>query len=244
MTTLFIASLLPGLAISAWIYAKDKYEKEPKSLLVWSFVWGCISTIPAMIGQMYFRGLENPEHLLNITIFSFLVVGLTEELSKFLFLRFYAYPKEAFNEPIDGIVYAVMVGMGFATFENILYVFSSDKGGWPTAIGRAVTAVPAHAAFAVLMGAFVGLAKFTPEKRDLYMWLGVSLAVFFHGLYDVFLLQKSYQGLMFLSIIALVLSIILSKRLIRKSQELSPFKNGVIQVQNIENEDIKNSDII
>lgn len=92
---------------------------------------------------------------------AFFVVALIEEFSKYIFVRFYSQPKKYFNEPFDGIVYAVMVSMGFAAIENIAYV---SQGGMGTAIVRAFTAVPAHATFAVLMGYFMGLAKFAPSK--------------------------------------------------------------------------------
>ena len=221
---LLVLAILPGLAISYWVYQQDKYEKEPHYMLFICFLWGCISTIPAFLGQVYFRETEDPDSFLTTFLFTFFVISLTEEVSKFLFLRFYAYPKDAFNEPMDGIVYAVMVGMGFATLENVLYVLG-ENGGISTAIGRAFTAVPAHAAFATMMGAYVGLAKFVPEKRDQYMLTGVVLPVFFHGLYDLFLIQKSFEGLAILSIIALSVAVTLARMLIRFNQEISPFKN-------------------
>jgi protease PrsW len=239
-------AILPAIIIITWVYFKDSYEKEPSHLLVFCFLWGCISTIPAIFGQMYFKHLENPDSLASTAIFSFFVIAFTEEISKFFFLRFYAYPKDEFNEPMDGIVYAVMIGMGFATLENILYVFSGENG-LMTAIGRGLTAVPAHGAFAVLMGAYVGLAKFVPEKRNYYMFHGLALAVFFHGLYDFFLLQKSYEGLGVLSILTLTFGISLSRRLIKAKQALSPFKNQniePIQVQDIDNQGEKDDNLI
>ena len=86
------------------------------------------------------------------------------------------------------------------------------------------TAVPAHAAFAILMGSYMGLAKFIPERRNVYMLTGLVLAIFFHGLYDFFLLQQVYQGLGALAIGALVWGIAASRQLIRFGQEMSPFK--------------------
>ena len=252
IVALFAIAIVPGLAISYWIYHQDKYEKEPYLILFACFIWGGISTIPAVLGQMYFRDTEDPHSLLTTFLFSFFVIALTEELSKFLFLRLYAYPKDAFNEPMDGIVYAVMVGMGFATLENLLYTFG-ETGGITTAIGRAFTAVPAHGAFAVMMGAYVGLAKFIPEKRDQYMLTSIALPVFFHGLYDFFLLQKSYEGMAILSILALSFAITLSRKLIHINQEISPFKNNqnIVELednqadtaQTTDNEDIKNDDL-
>lgn len=225
MTLLLLGlAILPSLAISYWIYQQDKYEKEPYDILLMCFLWGCISTIPALAGQIYFRNIEDPNSLLITFLFSFFVISTTEELSKFFFLRLYAYPKDEFNEPMDGIVYAVMVGMGFATLENILYVIG-NHGGVLTALGRAITAVPAHASFAIMMGAYVGLAKFVPERRDEFMLKGILLAIFFHGLYDFFLLQQSIEGLTILSIIALVVAITLARYLIKFNQDVSPFKN-------------------
>lgn len=226
MTYILIAfAILPGLVISYWIYRQDRYEKEPLNVLFKAFVMGCASTIPAMLLQLYFKEWENEESLVDTVLFAFAIIGLTEELSKFLILRLFIYPNDEFNEPMDGIVYAVMTGMGFATVENLLYVFDTEgAGGINTAIGRAFTAVPAHAAFAILMGAYMGLAKFVPERRNAYMLTGLLLAIFFHGLYDFFLLQKVYQGLGVLAIGALVWGISASRQLIRFGQEMSPFK--------------------
>ena len=222
---LIVLAVLPSLAICYWIYLQDRYEREPFSLLFKAFVVGCASTIPAMLLQIQFQDWQNEDSLLATAIFAFGIVGLTEELSKFVLMRFFIYPLDEFNEPMDGIVYAVMVSMGFATVENLMYVFGENNdGSISTAIGRAFTAVPAHAAFAVLMGSYMGLAKFVPERRNFYMFTGLGLAVFFHGLYDFFLLQKVYEGLGALAIGALVWGISAARYLIRFGQELSPFK--------------------
>jgi protease PrsW len=133
-------------------------------------------------------------------------------------------------------VYAVMIGMGFATLENVLYVLNTEGGSFALGIGRAFTAVPAHAAFAVMMGSYVGLAKFIPEKREAYMLSGLVMAVAFHGLYDFFLLQKSYQGLTIVSIIVLSISISLASKLVRMGQDVSPFKEGLAEIEENEGE--------
>jgi RsiW-degrading membrane proteinase PrsW (M82 family) len=218
-----IIAVLPGLAIAYWIIRQDKYEREPWQLTIGSFVCGLLSTAPAVAIQMLFRpdgDPDMPETMVQSFIFCVFVVALTEELSKFTFLRLYAYTSDEFNEPMDGIVYSVLISMGFATLENIFYSLQ----GLPVALARAVTAVPAHASFGVLMGAFVGMAKFLPQQRGQIMFLGVFLAVLFHGLYDFFLLQKQYEWLAILAIVTLVTSLLLSKYLIRKWVEASPFK--------------------
>jgi protease PrsW len=116
-------------------------------------------------------------------------------------------------------VYSVMVGMGFATVENIGYVY---QHGINTALLRMFLSVPAHGTFAVLMGYFVGKAKFLPEKRFYYLFLGVFWATFFHGTYDFFLFLQGdsvvnkyvSDGLLFAGAIA---SFIVALRLSRKA---------------------------
>jgi Predicted membrane protein len=109
-------------------------------------------------------------------------VALAEEFSKYIIVKYYAQPKGAFNEPYDGIMYAVMVSMGFACTENIMYVL---RGGTEVAILRAFTAVPAHATFAILMGYYMGKAKFSKQPKLLNL-TGLALATLFHGAYDFF----------------------------------------------------------
>lgn len=188
MLTLLALAVAPGIAIACYIYWKDKYDREPLQNLVTSFMLGVACIVPAIILEetlqprlvYYF-----PRYSISYYVAqAFLVVALSEEGSKFLALRFYSYRQKAFNEPFDGITYAVMVGMGFATFENLMYVL---KSGFGTGLVRMFLSVPAHASFAVIMGYHVGLAKFDPNRSIQHMLKGLLLAIFFHGSFDFFL---------------------------------------------------------
>ena len=127
---------------------------------------------------------------------------------------------EEFNEPFDGIVYAVMVSMGFAALENIFYVF---QFGYTTGILRAFTAVPAHATFGILMGFFMGKAKFSPSKIKNNL-LGLGVATIFHGAYDFFLFINFIPGIATGAFISLIVGIFLAKKAIKIHQENSFFK--------------------
>ena len=242
MNPLLIAlAILPALVICYAIYRIDKFDKESHWQLIICFVLGMLVTYPAMkleeIGQNY--GLEESTSLLPLLILSYIVVGLSEELTKFLALMFYAYPQKEFNEPLDGIVYAVMIAMGFATLENILY---ADQYGYQTTIVRAFTAVPAHAVFAVIMGYYVGLAKFNKSKRFSLIAIGLLIPILIHGTYDFFILQEYYDWLMGFATLTLAVSIYFSIRLIRLHQYNSPFKDvsdniEITKKQTIEVED-------
>lgn len=222
--TLLTLAIAPGLLISLYIYFRDEYEKEPRKYLIVCFLLGILSTVPAIYMEKYGQslGFTIPADLITTAIFAFGVVGFSEEFVKFCALRLYIYPKRAFNEPFDGIVYAMMIGMGFATLENILYA----NYGLETTIVRAFTAVPAHAAFAVIMGYYVGLAKFAGARQMRYLLQGLIGAVVLHGAYDFFLFQKNYPGLAVLTVVTLIIGIGLSRRMIQIHQENSPFKEG------------------
>ncbi|MCW3463765.1 PrsW family intramembrane metalloprotease [Chitinophaga nivalis] len=218
---LLALAIAPGLAISLLIYALDKYDREPIGLLVKSFLLGMACVVLPLFLQAAaaMAGLrENDGTLVGTAAFAYGVVGFSEELAKFLVLRFYAYPKKAFNEPLDGIVYAVFIGMGFATLENIAYV---GRYGFGTGVARMFLSVPAHATFAILMGYYTGMAKFIPEKREILLIQGLAIAVFFHGTFDFFLFTGNNIFLLGASCVTLLIAARLSVKAIRKDSALS-----------------------
>ena len=135
-------------------------------------------------------------------------------------MRYYAQTNKEFNEPFDGIVYAVMVSMGFAATENIFYVL---EGGYQTALLRAFTAVPAHATFGILMGYYMGKAKFSNNKIVLNL-TGLLLAIIFHGAYDFFLFIEFIPGIWVGAFVSLFIGIFLSRKAIKRHQNNSHFK--------------------
>ena len=219
---LLTLAIIPGLIICFFIYKIDKFEKEPVFHLSICFLLGVASCFPAIELESFGDSLGYDENkgIGNLLIFSYVVIAFSEEFVKYLILVFYAYPKKVFNEPLDGILYSVMIGMGFATLENVLY---ADRFGMQTIIFRAFTAVPAHAIFAIIMGYFVGLAKFNPKNRFKLLALGLFFPVIIHGTYDLFLLQQYYELLMLLAIVTLCISAFFAIRVIRLHQQNSPF---------------------
>jgi len=237
--TLLAVSSAPAACIIFYIYLKDKHEREPVSLLVKSFLLGIVSVLVTFAIsyplEMFIPTEE--ENLTQQAVHAFLFVALVEEFSKFLFVRGILYHGTHFNEPFDGIVYSVMVSMGFATLENILYV---SQGGLDTALVRMFTAVPAHATFAILMGYYIGKAKFE-EGRGYLSWVGLLAATLFHGAYDYFWFISFVPGIWLGAIASLFVGIWLARKAIRIHQEASPFKNGA-SAPSSESPEIKNPD--
>ncbi|HLP37162.1 PrsW family intramembrane metalloprotease [Lacibacter sp.] len=227
---LLALSIAPGIAISLYIFLKDRFNREPHLNLLICFLLGCLSVLPAILIQLL--TVKPVERLMGggilyTAVFAYVIVGLSEEWSKYIMLRSYAFPKKSFDEPFDGIVYSVMIGMGFATVENILYVREHGLG---TAIIRMFLSVPAHATFAVLMGYFAGKAKFKPERRKFYLFTGIFWAAFFHGTYDFFLFLQGNptvnkylsDGLLFVGAVgSFIFAVWLSKKAIKEHHNLS-----------------------
>ena len=220
-------AIAPGLAICVFIFYKDIYNKEPKFNLIVSFVLGCVAILPAILFEKSFNSTLDGT-VTGVAVFSYAVVAFSEEFSKFLGLRLYSYNKKSFDEPLDGIVYAVMVSMGFATVENLMYVVNSQD--MKIAFMRMFLSVPAHATFAVVMGYYVGKAKFNSKNSFILMLTGILGAIFFHGTYDFFLFVNEYSlvgqqagnGLLAGgALVSFIIAIILSRKLIRRDRNIS-----------------------
>ncbi|MDG1039795.1 MAG: PrsW family glutamic-type intramembrane protease [Polaribacter sp.] len=225
---LLALALAPALAIMIYIYIKDKYEREPIGFLLKNFGLGATASIiiTLIIGTLlqYVFPTADPLSISQQFFKAFIIVALVEEFSKYIIVIFYAQSHKEFDEPFDGIVYAVMVSMGFAALENVSYVF---QFGMTNGIVRAFTAVPAHATFGIIMGYYMGKAKFATSKREKIKMnlIGLFAATLFHGAYDFFLFINFIPGISIGAFVSLFIGIFLSRKAIKKHQEISRFKH-------------------
>jgi RsiW-degrading membrane proteinase PrsW (M82 family) len=185
-----VGALLPVVLILLYVYKKDRFP-EPPGVVLRTFLLGVAVALPISIvefvvdGAGSLAGIERGS-LVHAGYTAFAVAALVEELGKFAVLWFYAARHDAFDEPMDGVVYGCAASLGFACIENILYVFagSTEMSGTAIAVARAFTAVPGHAAFGVLMGACIGIGKFAGHRQGQWIALGLAGAVGLHGMYD------------------------------------------------------------
>ena len=187
---LIIAASVPALFLMLKVYRSDKLEPESPALLRSLVIAGVLSSLLALVEEMvleYLLGIVVPEGSLLYNILMYLgVVAVSEESSKYLFMKRRTWKDPEFDCRFDGVVYAVFVSLGFALWENISYVFSY---GMSTALVRAFTAIPGHACFGVFMGVFYSAAKefdIMNKKRasSFYRKLAVIVPVLLHGSYD------------------------------------------------------------
>lgn len=212
---LLVVALAPVVIIAAYIYFRDKYEKEPIRLLLFALIAGGLTVVPILFIENFldsFTGLFNG--MLAAAWKAFAVAAFSEELFKYIALYLLIWKSPEFNEKFDGIVYATYVSLGFAAVENVLYVMD---GGLSTGIMRAITAVPAHAIFGITMGFYFGLAKFYEKERATLKIKALAFPILLHGIYDFIL----FTGIEWLTIVFIGFVIYLYVSGLKRMKELS-----------------------
>jgi protease PrsW len=185
MLAVISAAVAPAIALLSFFYLKDKYETEPLSLVVKIYIFGVLLVFPVMVLQFGFK------EELSVPLFAdaFLTSGLLEEFFKWFLVFYGAYLHEEFNEPYDGIVYAAALSLGFASMENIFYLYTF---GIEEALVRALLPVSGHALFGVIMGFYLGKGKFSEgRKKMIYLLLSLAIPVLLHGTFNFLLLSET-----------------------------------------------------
>ncbi|MFD3157021.1 PrsW family intramembrane metalloprotease [Haloimpatiens sp. FM7330] len=190
-TRLFIIAVTPGIALALGAYLTDRFDREPISMLIKVFILGAVSVIPTIIVERLFMSFNIFGGIMKSAYTAFIVAGLVEEYFKREVVLRSVFRSEAFNEKLDGIIYAVYSALGFATIENISYVVFRFAYNPYVGIFRGILSVPAHMLFAITMGYYLSLAKFAEEEKDkrVYLRRSLTVPVIFHGIFDFILLS-------------------------------------------------------
>ncbi len=184
--TLLIIAIAPAIFWLWYFYQKDRYEPEPLAWIATIYFLGAFVTIPVAFIEGTI-GLFTGDFLIAI-----LVAPVVEEYAKFSIVKRTVYRSAEFDEPVDGIVYAAAAGLGFATLENIIYIFSSYETSMvfalQTGVIRALLSVPGHALFSGMWGYALGQAKFMPRsRRGRVIAGGLILAIVMHAVFNILL---------------------------------------------------------
>lgn len=175
---------LPGL-FWLWFYYKKDLHPEPLRWVFKIFLWGMLATVPAILLEVFFEFFTSlylePGTIGYVAVTTFVIVAPVEEYLKYLVVKRTVYKTAVFDEKIDGVIYCIAAGLGFATFENILAAIGS---GGSIVVARAVTATLLHAVASGLVGFYLGQAKFRPQKAKRYIAIGLTLGIIVHGLYN------------------------------------------------------------
>lgn len=216
MSTLLI-TILPSILIVLFFVKSDRFP-EPTSEIIKVFFYGILLCIPAFYINTALMDIYANMNIDDALVSSFLSAAPVEEVLKFTVLYSLVYKMKDFNEPIDAIVYGVTVSLGFATLENIYYVyFLSDYFGTTSeglAILRSFSAIPAHGIFGATMGYFFMKYSFIQKQNNLAMCLIVPILL--HGIYNFF--ASSYFIISLLTVIISWIVLLRAFSRLKKSQ--------------------------
>lgn len=192
-----LLSVVPALALAAYVWHANVTQREPLRLLVATFLLGVLfAGFAAILNTLARPGFERIP-IVGIVLFFYLIVAPVEETVKWLAIRLYAYRSDAFDAVVDGAVYGAMAGLGFATIENGLFIgrqyLSAMQSGaigppvFEATFGTAAIrtfAGPGHVIYSAFAGYYLGLAKFNRENAGPIVVKGLLIAAFIHATYN------------------------------------------------------------
>jgi protease PrsW len=186
-----LSSVTMTIVVLAYVWL-DRWEPEPPRLLVLAFLWGAsVAVVIASILQIYAESVINPGEMEEVSSFS-VVLGapLTEEAAKglFLLLMMTGRRRNELNSLTDCLVYAGLVGAGFAWLEDILYIANGESlsESLLTAALRLIMGPFAHSLFTTFfgIGVYFAMQQRNAAAKVGYILLGYLGAVFMHGLWN------------------------------------------------------------
>lgn len=234
---LIISAIIPTILIIFYVNLKDRHKEPIKTLLI-LFLLGSLSSVGVLIVS-YILGLvfpflnldTNNLNLFQLAIKTFIQIALVEEFFKWLIVYKYGYRNKEFDETYDIIIYSVVVSLGFATLENILYVLQDNN--FNTALYRAVTSVPGHVAFGIFMGYFLCISKIykikNNKKETKNLIKAIIVPTLLHGIYDFCVMSNIKMFLVYFVVYIIILFVLAFLRL----KEVFNFNVQIIKLDKI-----------
>jgi len=185
----FFLAILPVFVFALYVYIHDK-EKEPTDLLISSFIFGILIAIPCIYveGALTSAFSFLQKSYITSFIYVFLTIALVEEGYKFLASYIVYYPNKNVNYTFDMIVYTTFLGLGFAFFENIIYLRSLPI---ESVILRGFTAVPVHLSCGIIMGYYSSLMKTDKKNFKTNLLKALLIPISIHAFYNYYLVYIS-----------------------------------------------------
>jgi RsiW-degrading membrane proteinase PrsW (M82 family) len=187
-----VVAVLPAPVYVTLVLWLDRYESEPAWMLATSFFWGALvavffAIVINSLGVALVEGLadEDAANFYGLVISAPLVEETCKALA--LFALFF-WRRDEFDGVLDGIVYAAMVGLGFAMTENVKYY--SEAVAEQNAVGvfviRGLFSPYAHPLFTSMTGIGLGLAAQSTRRATKFVMpaVGFALAVLFHSAWN------------------------------------------------------------
>lgn len=187
-------ALLPSFIWLFFFLHKDSDHPEPKVMILRTFVLGMLITLPAAFIELFLGHELNLIPLPNLAknaVSIFITVALVEEALKYFIMRKIVMKTKYFDEPMDAMIYPIVIALGFAALENILAALTTPNDYVSLIVWRFVSATLIHALSASVWGYFIALAHFLRKPR-FFMTLGLVLGTIVHGTYNLIVGADNY----------------------------------------------------
>ena len=202
--------VMPVIFWAGYHYYKDRHMPEPVGNLVLCFGLGILSFY---LGKLMYMGLDlvglrfnafalAESSRVGFLAYSVLAIGGIEESAKLLPFLIVALRFKAFDEPVDGIIYAAFIALGFATVENILYLQYADG---LEMVGRGFASPLVHIMFASIWAFNIGLAFLQRKRLTAIVLKYLGLAALAHGVYDFIVIALPLSALPFSALLILAI---------------------------------------
>jgi protease PrsW len=194
--TLVILAIAPAFFWLWWFYRKDRYDPEPRGLVLKIFFLGMLPVFPAAFLELLLLQVVPGavgETFRAAVIGNLLVIAPVEEYGKYLVVKRWAFRHPAFNEPLDGIVYAAAAALGFAALENFFYLLG--EGAWLILL-RGPLSTLGHVLFSAFWGYALGMAwaQTDPLAARRLITNGLIYAILGHAAYNIVLSGGQLEG--------------------------------------------------
>ena len=201
-----VLALVPLAGVLFAVHIIDRWEAEPRSLVILAVAWGAIAAVGIALGFDFVLSLLlGAGAFVDAPFFSAVIQApIVEEVAKGLgVLLIFATARRAFDGPVDGVVYGALVGAGFAFTENIQYfAISFIEGGVAdtsvTFFVRGILSPFAHVMFTSVIGFALGLAARRGARGagafGAWLW-GTVGAIALHALWNGSAVLGDFFGL-------------------------------------------------
>ena len=214
----FFCIILGFIPSVAWLlfYLQKDVHPESKGMILKIFFYGMLIAVIAAVIEIEISAaftilgdkLVKTFPALFFIFYHFIIIALVEEFSKFLIVKEKVINDPEFDEPVDVMLYMIIVALGFATLENLLVLF---PGKSPFLFQEAVAVITfrfigatfLHALCSGVLGYFLALSIFEPKKRFRLIVQGIVVATILHGFFNIFII--GIEETTILSVVSLII---------------------------------------
>ncbi|PIR69256.1 MAG: hypothetical protein COU47_04130 [Candidatus Niyogibacteria bacterium CG10_big_fil_rev_8_21_14_0_10_46_36] len=192
----FLGSIIPVI-IWLWFWLKEDPHPNPRRILIATFLGGALAVPIALIGEILAAKSAEAIGIFNETTFPFMLLfawaGI-EEFTKYKATSIIALHRPGFNEPIDAPIYLITAALGFAAFENTIFLFNAFQEapvlGLITGQLRFLGATLLHVTASGIVGVSIAYSFFHAESRKRNVFGGLFTATLLHTLFNFFILKQ------------------------------------------------------